>query len=81
MFDDPAYSTPTNAAEASAWMEALHAALEERDIFFRDQPEAPTTCCGRGCNGCVWEGYLFASAYWCHQARTLIAEFDARHAA
>ncbi len=27
-------------------------------------PPAPTTCCGRGCNGCVWEGWFAAINYW-----------------
>ncbi|MEO8300081.1 MAG: oxidoreductase-like domain-containing protein [Burkholderiales bacterium] len=30
----------------------------------REPPPEPTTCCGRGCNGCVWEGYYEAVAYW-----------------
>ncbi len=29
---------------------------------FRAPPPEPTTCCGRGCNGCVWEGYEAALA-------------------
>jgi hypothetical protein len=35
----------------------------------REPPEEPTSCCGRGCNGCVWEGYMSAVGYWCEQAR------------
>ncbi|MDL9997313.1 oxidoreductase-like domain-containing protein [Variovorax sp. J22P240] len=39
---------------------------------FRDPPPEPTTCCGRGCNGCVWEGYLEAVAWWRDEALALL---------
>ena len=31
-----------------------------------------STCCGRGCNGCVWEGWLAAVAYWRDEASLLL---------
>nr|WP_328804842.1 oxidoreductase-like domain-containing protein [Noviherbaspirillum galbum] len=53
-------------------MAELQHKLDRLGIVFRDPPEEPTTCCGRGCNGCVWEGYLHAAGYWCEQARDLV---------
>ena len=40
---------------------------------FRAPPPEPTTCCGRGCSGCVWEGYEAALAWWYEEARALLA--------
>lgn len=34
------------------------------DTTVRPPPPEPTTCCGRGCNGCVWEGYYAALGFW-----------------
>jgi len=33
-------------------------------IALRTPPPEPGTCCGRGCNGCVWEGFYDAAEYW-----------------
>ncbi len=37
-------------------------------ITLRALPPEPTTCCGRGCNGCVWESYDAALDYWREEA-------------
>ncbi|WP_328794062.1 oxidoreductase-like domain-containing protein [Hydrogenophaga sp. BPS33] len=34
------------------------------DTALRAPPPEPTTCCERGCNGCVWEGYYAALQFW-----------------
>lgn len=60
---------PDSAYQARQWLTGLGAKLAERGIVLRDPPEEPTSCCGRGCNGCVWEGYFTAVGYWCEQAQ------------
>lgn len=37
-------------------------------IGLRQPPPVPTTCCGRGCAGCVWESYFDAVAWWLEDA-------------
>lgn len=41
-------------------------------LTHRAPPPEPTTCCGRGCNGCVWEGYEAALAWWHEDAQALL---------
>ncbi len=37
-------------------------------VRLREPPPEPVGCCGRGCNGCVWEGWFSAVAYWRDEA-------------
>ena len=39
----------------------------------RNPPPEPTSCCGRGCNGCVWEGYYGALGFWLEDAAEALA--------
>lgn len=69
---EPHKRLPVNADQARQWIADLRGQLAQRERSFRAPPEEPTSCCGRGCNGCVWEGYLNAVGYWCEQVRELL---------
>ena len=47
--------------------------LKAASHAFRDPPPEPTSCCGRGCNGCVWESYDDALMFWYQDAGALLA--------
>jgi hypothetical protein len=42
------------------------------DTWLRPPPPEPTGCCGRGCNGCVWEGFYTALSHWRAEALGLL---------
>jgi hypothetical protein len=47
--------------------------LREAGLGHRPPPPEPDTCCGRGCNGCVWEGFYDALGFWREDAIGLLA--------
>lgn len=72
MFD---FSTPLSARETAL---ALFSALQQRadaaGVMLRPPPPEPLSCCGRGCNGCVWEGFYSAANYWREEALLILQE-------
>jgi hypothetical protein len=52
----------------------LQARAAERGLPLRPPPPEPTTCCGRGCNGCVWEGFYEAAVYWRDEALLILSD-------
>jgi len=59
---------PTHAALARARIAKVQAQLARANLSLREPPPEPTTCCGRGCSGCVWESYFYAVAWWLEDA-------------
>ncbi|MEX8195085.1 oxidoreductase-like domain-containing protein [Comamonas guangdongensis] len=56
-------------AQIALWQGRAAAA----DMTLRRPPPEPTSCCGRGCNGCVWEGYYGALSFWLEDAAAALA--------
>jgi hypothetical protein len=62
--DAVATAQATDGPSALAMFAALQLQAQAQGVGLRPPPPEPTTCCGRGCNGCVWEGFLNAAEYW-----------------
>lgn len=64
----------TDLAAAQALIAAVQARALAGGVSLRPPPPEPTSCCGRGCNGCVWEGYYAALAYWRDEALLMLPD-------
>ncbi len=64
----------TDKASAELMFRMIKHAAQAKGVTLRPPPEEPTTCCGKGCNGCVWEGYYDAVVYWRDEALFLLEE-------
>ncbi|APW36753.1 oxidoreductase [Rhodoferax koreense] len=62
----------TGVVDARQMFDALQARAATAGLALRAPPPEPSSCCGRGCNGCVWEGYYAAVAYWRDEALLML---------
>lgn len=62
----PAVTDPPLAdlPAARATFDALQRRARDAGVVLRAPPPEPVGCCGRGCNGCVWEGFYAAATWW-----------------
>ncbi|MBI2732222.1 MAG: oxidoreductase [Aquabacterium sp.] len=54
--------------------DTLQARARAQGVDLRQPPPEPTSCCGRGCNGCVWEGFYAAAQYWRDEALLILSD-------
>lgn len=69
-----AFSPVCDLAGALALFSALQQQASAAGMTLRPPPSAPTSCCGRGCNGCVWEGFYHAANYWREEALRMLQD-------
>lgn len=62
----------TDRETALSLIQWLQQRAARAGVELREPPPEPTSCCGRGCNGCVWEGYYGAVQYWIDEAELLL---------
>ncbi len=55
---------PALKTEAEALIAAVQARAAERGVALPVAPEAPVSCCGRGCTDCVWAFFYSEVRYW-----------------
>jgi hypothetical protein len=60
-------------ASARLLIAGVSSALADAGLTLREPPPEPTTCCERGCNGCVWEGFYAALDFWREDASALLS--------
>nr|WP_315489384.1 oxidoreductase-like domain-containing protein [uncultured Rhodoferax sp.] len=70
--------TPPAGQEPQQMFVALMQRAQAAGIVLRTPPPLPTTCCSRGCNGCVWEGFYAAATFWQEDALAALAEAERR---
>jgi len=61
-----------DVASARALLPQVQALLRAHGLALRPPPAEPVGCCGRGCSGCVWLGWLDAAQWWRDDARALL---------
>lgn len=71
-FESPMPPSPSPLEATQAIFSELQQRALAAGVTLRPPPPAPTTCCGRGCNGCVWEGFYAAVDYWRQEALLLL---------
>lgn len=59
---------PAERSEADALVAAVLARARQKGVELPAPPEVPTSCCGRGCSGCVWLFYFSEVSYWRDEA-------------
>jgi hypothetical protein len=56
---------PIQTADAARLVfELINSIALQKKVTLKATPVEPTSCCGRGCDGCVWSAFVQAAEHW-----------------
>jgi hypothetical protein len=61
-----------SALEAREVFKMIESLAVQHNIKIKPAPSEPTSCCSRGCEGCVWRAFFEAAQFWRQSALELL---------
>ena len=71
------FETIQTVEQAKNVFELMISIAMKNKVSLKPTPVEPNSCCGRGCDGCVWSAFLQAAEHWRTGALLILDAFVA----